>query len=392
MTITIRPTRLAFALFCLGAGGTQAADLTLCVDKSSPMAQTDVAVAQAVGSQTHTKTKIHYFDGSGDDDGFDLKEFNALAKASCDLVLGFPVDADSPGLPDGLKATTPYGHTGFVLVVPSASKATSLDDLAHGTRVAVTYQTTPNLFFLAHPTVSADVHLTDDDGLAALDKGKAGAAMIWGPTVAKHLKAVNEAGRFRTIELTEAHARFDLVALYDDAHADAAKRFEEAVTALGADGQLGKLLSPMAMAGAAKRTSDRRNALWRSPRDTAADKTCAAKDAKPPSLFTAAQADAGATKYSDNCAQCHGPTLEGRAGPALKGKHFANPAANFHVGDIFTIVSQNMPATQPASLPQDDYVEIMAFLLRENGYPAGSTKLTFDEAKQSKVPLVSNAN
>lgn len=47
-----------------------------------------------------------------------------------------------------------------------------------------------------------------------------------------------------------------------------------------------------------------------------------------------------------------------------------------------------MPATQPGSLPKDDYVEIMAFLLQENGYPAGSTALTFDQAKQSKVDFI----
>jgi polar amino acid transport system substrate-binding protein len=388
----LKPSAYTLALLALACGGAQAADLALCVDRSSPMAQTDVAVAQAVAAQTHTHAKIHYFDGSGDDEGFDLKEFNTLATSSCDLVLGFPVDADSPGLPDGLKATAAYGHTGFMLVLPTKNTASSLATLGQGTRIAVTYQTTPNLFFVDHPALVADVHLTDDDGLAALDKGKVGAAMLWGPTVAKHLKALKETSRFRSVELTEPHARFDLVALYDEQHADAARRFDEAVTALNTDGQMGKLLSPMALAGAAKRSPDRRNALWRDPRSKGDDAMCATKDSKPPSLFTSAQADAGATKYSDNCAQCHGPTLEGRAGPALKGKHFANPAANFHVGDIFTIVSQNMPATQPASLPQDDYVEIMAFLLRENGYPAGSTKLTFDEAKQSKVPLVSNVN
>ena len=57
------------------------------------------------------------------------------------------------------------------------------------------------------------------------------------------------------------------------------------------------------------------------------------------------------------------------------------------LGDIFTIVSQNMPATLPASLPPDDYVRIMAYLLQENGYPAGSNELTFDAAKKSKVQL-----
>ncbi|QWT19855.1 c-type cytochrome [Bacillus sp. NP157] len=368
----------------------RAADLTVCVDRASPLAHADVGVAQAVGAHDHARAKIHYFDGSGDDDGFDLKEFNALAKSSCDLVLGFPVDADAPGVPEGLKATQAYGHTGFLLVLPAADKATSLASVGKGTRIAVTYQTTPNLYFADHPGLVADVHLTDDDGLKALADGKVGAAMVWGPTVAGFLK--KQAGRFRTVELTEPHARFDLVALYDDAHAAAARQFESAVAALRADGSMARLLAPVAMAASAR--PDRRNALWRRPGEPTGLACAAAKKdtAAAPALYTTAQADSGATKYSDNCAQCHGPTLEGRAGPALKGPHFANPQANFHVGDIFTIVSQNMPATQPASLPQDDYVEIMAFLLRENGYPPGSTKLTFDEAKQSKVPLTSNAH
>jgi hypothetical protein len=33
-------------------------------------------------------------------------------------------------------------------------------------------------------------------------------------------------------------------------------------------------------------------------------------------------------------------------------------------------------------------VEIMAFLLQQNGYPAGSEVLGFDEAMQSKVDFI----
>ena len=47
-----------------------------------------------------------------------------------------------------------------------------------------------------------------------------------------------------------------------------------------------------------------------------------------------------------------------------------------------------MPATQPGTLPHDDYVEIMAFLLQQNGYPAGKTELTFDGASASEVPMI----
>ncbi len=47
-----------------------------------------------------------------------------------------------------------------------------------------------------------------------------------------------------------------------------------------------------------------------------------------------------------------------------------------------------MSHTRTSSLTHKDYVEIMAFLLQQNGYPAGSTALTFEEAKESKVQLI----
>ena len=47
-----------------------------------------------------------------------------------------------------------------------------------------------------------------------------------------------------------------------------------------------------------------------------------------------------------------------------------------------------MPATAPGSLEHGDYVQIMAFLLQQNGYPAGSSKLTFEDALHSKVQLI----
>jgi hypothetical protein len=34
------------------------------------------------------------------------------------------------------------------------------------------------------------------------------------------------------------------------------------------------------------------------------------------------------------------------------------------------------------------YADIMAFLLQENGFPAGDKELTFDDAKASTEPLV----
>jgi hypothetical protein len=55
---------------------------------------------------------------------------------------------------------------------------------------------------------------------------------------------------------------------------------------------------------------------------------------------------------------------------------------------VFGIVANNMPATAPGTLAHDDYLDIMAFLLQQNGYPAGNKTLTFDDATKSKVKLL----
>ncbi len=393
---TIIRTVLSLALVASGIGAAQAA-VSVCVDSSSPTVAMDKAIATAVAKQQKTTLSVHEFDGSGGDEGFDLKEFNKMAAGDCQLVMGFPVDASASGLPDGLKATAAYGRTGFVLVTPVASTAHSLSALPAGSQVAVIYQTTPNLYFADYPKLQADVYLTNDDAIAALEQHKASAAMLWRPSVVGYLAQHREEKQFDYAELDEPHARWNLVALYDPANVAAAQSFEASIKALQASGVLGRLLDPYAVVADGGMAKGQANAatlsmLERGARlaanTTGTPRTDAAAGGKIAALYTSAQAEKGKADYAEHCALCHGDTLAGRAAPALKGKHFANPAANFHIGDIFSIVSQNMPATQPASLDPKTYADIMAFLLQENGYPAGDRELTFDQAKASKEPLV----
>jgi mono/diheme cytochrome c family protein len=111
----------------------------------------------------------------------------------------------------------------------------------------------------------------------------------------------------------------------------------------------------------------------------------------PPALYTKEQAKKGLLGYIQNCASCHGPALDGQpggySGPALKGAEFADPSYDFHVSDIFNFVAKLMPSATPGSLPPDLYVAIMAFILQQNGYPAGLRELTYDEAMTSSVPI-----
>jgi mono/diheme cytochrome c family protein len=378
--------------------GAEAAELKACVDKSSPAAAMDARLAQAVGRAEGKPVAIVWFDGGSDgDDGLSPRKLLKLA-GGCDLMLGFPVDAQSDYVPEGFSITRPYAQTGFALVTRRRG-LDSLDRLPAGSNVAVTYMTAPNLYFSDHPRLTAQVFRTDDESLRALKHGQVSAAMLWQPYLAKHLdQGVHSP--WHVSALNEPHARWNLVALYRSAAQAAAQQFEQGIEQLQRSGRLEKLVRPYAEPPAAVPApaptatahapyrSSRISGRWQGRLLSTSGKAHTAAGKAPPALYTEEQAEAGKQVFMDKCAMCHGPTLEGRAGPALKGPAFATPQAHFTVSDVFKIVSQNMPAPAPGTLPPDDYVKIMSFLLEQNGYPAGSTPLDFDAASRSRVKLI----
>lgn len=99
-----------------------------------------------------------------------------------------------------------------------------------------------------------------------------------------------------------------------------------------------------------------------------------------PAIYTAEQAAQGARVYAIRCAMCHGARLEGTVEiPALTGRFIAN-WGNRPVADLFDYVSRAMPQPAPGSLSPADNARLTAFLLRENGYPAGAKALPADPA------------
>lgn len=103
--------------------------------------------------------------------------------------------------------------------------------------------------------------------------------------------------------------------------------------------------------------------------------------------YTAAQAAQGKKLYDSNCASCHMTDLSGGSGPALAGKKFKSylQFSKISADQLLSFIASQMPANDPGSLKQDQYNAILAYMLKYNGYSAGSAKLTTESVKTIKM-------
>jgi quinoprotein glucose dehydrogenase len=93
-------------------------------------------------------------------------------------------------------------------------------------------------------------------------------------------------------------------------------------------------------------------------------------------VYTDAQADRGRAAYARNCQMCHGEALGGiDSAPALVGGTFMGNWVGQTIGDLALRVRTTMPLNNPGSLSSAAAADIVALILRSNGYPAGATEL-----------------
>jgi len=90
-----------------------------------------------------------------------------------------------------------------------------------------------------------------------------------------------------------------------------------------------------------------------------------------------AQVRAGQAVYLRECARCHGPIDgEGISAPKLIGAEEAKRLASFQTAaELFTFIRFAMPQDKPASLPEEDYWAVLAFVLARNGFLEGGVAL-----------------
>ena len=95
-------------------------------------------------------------------------------------------------------------------------------------------------------------------------------------------------------------------------------------------------------------------------------------------VFTDTQAERGAGSYNTACGGCHRPDLGGASGPALKEQQFAKVFAGKDLNALYTKIATTMPRNAPATLGDNVYLDIVAHILKENGFASGAAELTAD--------------
>jgi len=91
--------------------------------------------------------------------------------------------------------------------------------------------------------------------------------------------------------------------------------------------------------------------------------------------YTKEQAEMGETVFLQNCSGCHGYTMI----DVVKG--FSN------MDQFYSLISLTMPWEDAGSLADDDYLSIVAYLLRENDVESSDQKLTADRDLLRSISL-----
>ena len=93
-------------------------------------------------------------------------------------------------------------------------------------------------------------------------------------------------------------------------------------------------------------------------------------------IYTLEQAKRGELVYRDACESCHAPDLSGgKVVPGLVGEAFTGHWYGRTVGQLFEQVLVSMPEENPSDVSRREKVDILAFILRANAFPAGDREL-----------------
>ena len=106
-------------------------------------------------------------------------------------------------------------------------------------------------------------------------------------------------------------------------------------------------------------------------------------------VFTSAQARRGRRVYNQNCASCHGQQLRGgEMAPGIAGREFIVFWTELPVGSLFERIKVTMPEDGPGRLSDEEYADVVAYMLDRSDYPSGETELPADQEALDRIMIV----
>lgn len=91
----------------------------------------------------------------------------------------------------------------------------------------------------------------------------------------------------------------------------------------------------------------------------------------------------GRDLYAGLCAGCHPASTH--TGPT-----FTVSWAGKKLSDLFGFIRERMPKNDPGSLSEQEYVDVMSYMLRLNGMPTGVDELPADSVELTKIRIDSS--
>ena len=112
------------------------------------------------------------------------------------------------------------------------------------------------------------------------------------------------------------------------------------------------------------------------------------------SVFTEAQATRGRQVYAGACGLCHGRRLNGapddpdmRSTPPLVRARFLREWQGRSLAALFAYTRLTMPEDNPGSLTDEEYVDVIAYMLSFGGMPAGDDELPTDARSLAHIVI-----
>ncbi len=96
--------------------------------------------------------------------------------------------------------------------------------------------------------------------------------------------------------------------------------------------------------------------------------------------FSAEQATRGKTVFDATCSACHSIG-------DFRGNAFIYSWRRRTAWNLYQQVVQTMPEDAPGSLPDQEYVDVIAYLLQLNGHRAGDGELSATQASLGQIPV-----